>query len=52
MTALTLTGLAANDQHWPILADLIRSEQVPADRMAEIAKDYPAFWDWLQGARS
>lgn len=32
---------------WPTVAQLIRSEQVPASRLAEISRLYPAFAAWF-----
>lgn len=47
MSATDIPSLASDPSRWPILADLIRSEQIPEDRVAEIATDFPDFWKWF-----
>ena len=32
---------------WPVVADLITSEQLPSQRIAEISAKYPDFAAWL-----
>jgi hypothetical protein len=32
---------------WPVVADLITSEQLPPQRVAEISAAYPDFAAWL-----
>ena len=44
----SLYDLAAHKQCWPLLAELIRSGQVPEDRMADLERDFPEFWKSLQ----
>lgn len=39
-----IARMVADRANWPVLAQLIKSEWVPSDRMAEIARDYPEFW--------
>lgn len=40
----SLDEMAADPSCWIMLIDLIKSEQVPAHRMSELARDFPDFW--------
>lgn len=44
---LSVTDLASNGRHWPMLRSLILSDQLPEDRLASLAEDYPLFWAWI-----
>jgi hypothetical protein len=42
----TMDEMAEDEASWPLLRDLLRSGQVPDDRVAELVIEYPAFADW------
>jgi hypothetical protein len=45
--AVTLDEMLQERSHWPLVADLITSEQLPPQRVAEISAAYPDFCAWL-----
>ncbi len=45
MMALTLDDMLRDRTYWHIVRQMIFSDQIPADRLAEIAADYPEFWE-------
>jgi hypothetical protein len=45
----TMDEMAEDEASWPLLRDLLRSGQVPADRVAELVIEHPAFADWYIG---
>ena len=47
----SLYELAAHPQCWPLLIELIKSGQVPEDRMADLERDFPDFWKALEAAQ-
>jgi hypothetical protein len=44
---VTLDEMLKERSQWAIVADLITSEQLPAQRIAEISATYPDFAAWL-----
>jgi hypothetical protein len=47
----TMDEMAEDEASWPLLRDLLRSGQVPADRVAELVIEHPAFSDWYIGGK-
>lgn len=45
--SVTLDEMLKEPSQWPVVADLITSEQLPALRIAEISTKYPDFAAWL-----
>ena len=43
MTAMTFDEMAASPEHWEALIELIRSGQVPEERVQELLRDHGAF---------
>lgn len=43
-----LEDLAKDRKQWPFLAELIRSEQVPENRLADLSRTNSDFWAWPQ----
>lgn len=41
---LDLELMLADRAQWSVVAQLIKSEQIPPDRMADIAREHPEFW--------
>jgi hypothetical protein len=50
--AVTLDEMLQEPSQWPVLADLIASEQLPPQRIAEISASYPEFAAWLAQDRA
>jgi hypothetical protein len=48
----TMDEMAEDEASWPLLRDLLRSGQVPADRVAELVIEHPAFADWYVGGKA
>jgi hypothetical protein len=48
----TMDEMAEDEASWPLLRDLLRSGQVPADRVAELVIEHPAFADWYVGRKA
>lgn len=46
--ARSLDGLATEPEGWPLLSDLVGTGTVPVERMADIAHQYPDFWQFHQ----
>jgi hypothetical protein len=49
---MTMDEMAENPPSWPLLRDLLRSGQVPDDRLAELVTEHKAFADWYIGGTS
>ena len=47
---MSLDDLLASDdpKNWSTVFDLLRSEQIPPQRIAEIFHDFPKFTAWVQ----
>jgi len=43
---MTLDELAADPARWPLLLELVRSEQVPAKRINDLCADNRKFAEW------
>jgi hypothetical protein len=43
-----LEELLAEPEGWPMVLTLLRSEQIPAPRMAEIFHEHPDFAKWVK----
>jgi hypothetical protein len=45
----TMDEMAEDEASWPLLRDLLRSGQLPDERVAELVIEHPAFSAWYIG---
>jgi hypothetical protein len=45
----TMDEMAEDEASWPLLRDLLRSGQVPNERVAELVMEHPSFAYWYTG---
>jgi hypothetical protein len=43
---MDLDEMLEDEAHWPTVLDLIVSDQIPVERIAEIVLEYPEFNAW------
>ena len=49
---MTVETLACDPSLWPLLRDLITSDQMPPDRIAETVSNFPDFAAWMKGTQN